>query len=177
MKFKLKLLTNTAKKPTQENPGDLWDLYVDNFCGQFLKDIEIGEIKSNSYILEPNHRILIKTGIALALPIFDKNQKQWIFDDNAKSEDILKFAVADIRPRSGLALKYGISIVNSPGTIDNKYRKEIGIILQNLGHKPYEISKGDKIAQMMIRSLEISQMEIIDDLSDTGRGGFGSTGK
>lgn len=176
MKFRVKLLTKTAKKPTRENPGDLWDLYVDNFCGNFLKDINIPEINSDEYILKSGSRILIKTGIALELPIFSKNLQKWSFE-NILNEDISKFAVADIRPRSGLALKYGISITNSPGTIDNKYRKEIGVILHNFGHEDYKITKGDKIAQMLIRSLDIFEMEMIQDLEDTGRGGFGSTGK
>ena len=174
MKFRVKLLTKTAKKPTKENPGDLWDLYVDNFCGNFLKDIDIPEITSDQYILKPGSRILIKTGIALELPIFDGDN--WAFNEITE-EKIKKFAVADIRPRSGLALKHGITITNSPWTIDNKYRKEIGVILHNLGHQNYEINKGDKIAQMLVRSLDIFTMEMIDDLTDTGRGGFGSTGK
>jgi dUTP pyrophosphatase len=176
MKFRVKLLTNTAKKPTRENPGDLWDLYVDNFCVNFLKDTNIPPIDSDEYILKTGSRILIKTGIALELPIFDKDRQEWTFYE-VKEQNIQKFAVADIRPRSGLALKYGITITNSPGTIDNKYRKEIGIILHNLGHQDYKITKGDKIAQMLVRSLDIFELEMIDDLKDTGRGGFGSTGK
>lgn len=176
MKFRIKLLTDTAKQPTRENPGDLWDLYVDDFCGNFLKDVTIPEIKSNEYILKSGSRILIKTGVALELPVFDKNSQKWSFDLVAE-ENINRYAVADIRPRSGLALKYGITITNSPGTIDNKYRKEIGVILHNLGYQDYKISKGDKIAQMLIRSLDIFEMEMIENLEDTGRGGFGSTGK
>jgi len=176
MKFRVKLLTESAKKPTRENPGDLWDLYVDNFCGDFLKDINIPKINSDEYILPPKSRILIKTGIALELPIFDKESQKWSFN-KVNEANIKKFAVADIRPRSGLALKYGITITNSPGTIDNKYRKEIGVILHNLGHQDYKISKGDKIAQMLIRSLDIFEMEMTEDLEDTNRGGFGSTGK
>lgn len=176
MKFRVKLLTRTAKQPTRENPGDLWDLYVDNFCGNFLKDINIPEINTDEYNLTSGSRILIKTGIALELPVFNTKNQKWSFEDITE-EDIERFAVADIRPRSGLALKYGVTIINSPGTIDNKYRKEIGVILHNLGHKDYKINKGDKIAQMLIRSLDVFKMEIIDDLNDTGRGGFGSTGK
>jgi dUTPase len=197
--FKIKLLTGTAKAPTQENEGDLWDLYVDNFCGNFLKDINIPEINSDEYILKSGSRILIKTGIALELPLHLEaeisriseqdqygNIKQdiginnydmgWQFQKSDK-DLIIKYAVADIRPRSGLALKYGISITNSPGTIDNSYRKEIGVILYNAGHEPYTISKGDKIAQMLIRPLYPSKMEIVENIEDTQRGGFGSTGK
>ena len=90
---------------------------------------------------------------------------------------ILSYAVADIRPRSGLALKHGITVLNTPGTIDNSYRKEIGVILYNAGHEPYTINKGDKIAQMLIRPLYPSKMEIVENIEDSKRGGFGSTGK
>lgn len=94
-----------------------------------------------------------------------------------ESKLIKKYAVADIRPRSGLALKHGITVLNTPGTIDNSYRKEIGVILYNAGREPYTIAKGDKIAQMLIRPLYPSKMEIVEHIEDTGRGGYGSTGK
>jgi len=86
---------------------------------------------------------------------------------------------AQIRPRSGLAMKSGITIPNSPGTIDNDYRGDIGILLQNLGKEPFNIKPGDRIAQMVIvecRQYDVT--EVIYDLSQTerGAGGFGSTG-
>lgn len=85
---------------------------------------------------------------------------------------------AQIRPRSGLASKHGISIVNSPGTID-AFRGELGVILINLGKNTYHVSKGDRIAQMVINKLPNVQIVQVDELSDStrGTGGFGSTGK
>ena len=232
--FRVKKLTKTAKAPTQENAGDLWDLYADDFCFKNIQNIKEcdefeGHIKYNKELLKSEDgieqfgviscdyawqeknsiklfsksRILVKTGISLELPkeYFDtfNKIKKWSYEpikrkkgvvqcDNDKffypsqvetneNEDVLSYAVADIRPRSGLALKHGITVLNSPGTIDNSYRKEIGVILHNAGHEPYTITKGDKIAQMLIRPLYPSKMEIVEHIEDTGRGGYGLTGK
>jgi len=222
--FKIKLLTETAKAPTQENEGDLWDIYADDFCAINLKDQEIkadiaiiedhcyisnsndffhltGNSKENksSCTLYPQGRILVKTGIAIELPIkyskrqrigkakkdFNTNEILYLLEEwrykkkynNTICSHVEAYAVADIRPRSGLALKHGITVLNTPGTIDNSYRKEIGVILYNAGHEPYTITKGDKIAQMLIRPLYLSKMEIVKNIEDTGRGGYGSTGK
>lgn len=173
--FKVKLLTETAKAPEQANEGDLWDLFADNF--------ESPAFKNNEWILDeqatiyPQSRILIRTGISLELPkqgIIGHKEK-WTYYD-ADIDKLIAYAVADIRPRSGLALKHGITVLNSPGTIDNSYRKEIGVILYNAGHAPYTIKKNDKIAQMLIRPLYPSSFEIVKDFEDTGRGGYGSTG-
>lgn len=86
---------------------------------------------------------------------------------------------AQIRPRSGLALKHGISIVNSPGTIDSDYRGLVSIIITNLGREPYTIRRGDRIAQMVFKESVRAQMELCEELDDTvrSRGGFGHTGK
>ena len=85
---------------------------------------------------------------------------------------------AQVRPRSGLALKYGVTVLNSPGTIDAGYRGEVGVILVNLGQQPFRIEKGMKIAQVVVSRVE--QAEIVDvqetDETDRGSGGFGSTG-
>jgi len=189
--FKIKLLTETAKAPTQENEGDLWDIYADDFCFNYLKDRNLTMYKSidEEYIdLRPMGRVLVKTGISLELPmeLMHPKQENWVFEKDlatiCNNDDIVlleSYAVADIRPRSGLALKHGITALNTPGTIDNKYRKEIGVILYNAGHEPYTITKGDKIAQMLIRPQKIypSKMEIVENIEDTQRGGFGSTGK
>ena len=84
-----------------------------------------------------------------------------------------------IRPRSGLALNFGITIPNAPGTIDSDYRGEVGVILQNLGKEKFFISKGDKIAQMVVAKVEKASFELVERLDDTSRGsgGYGSTGK
>lgn len=85
---------------------------------------------------------------------------------------------AQIRPRSGLAFKHGIGIINSPGTIDADYRGEIKVALINLGEKPYTVSRGDRIAQMVIQKVYQAKLEVVDALKETDRndGGFGHTG-
>ena len=85
---------------------------------------------------------------------------------------------AQVRPRSGLALKHGLMVVNSPGTIDSDYRGEVGIILGNFGSAPFVIERGSRIAQMVIQKVERAAWEPCDNLSDTHRseGGFGHTG-
>lgn len=85
---------------------------------------------------------------------------------------------AQVRPRSGLALKSGIFVLNSPGTIDAGYRGEIGIILANFSDEPFVVAKGDKIAQMVIAPVIQPQIEEVDEIDETdrGAGGFGSTG-
>ena len=215
--FRIKLLTSTAKPPHRNCESDLWDLYADDFCFKNIANVKecdkvkglikydnkvigsIGELSSaydyawqekNSIKLLSKSRILVKTGIALELPVrysaprsgntpLDERKEIWINDFNSAflKENIIFYTVADIRPRSGLALKHGITVLNTPGTIDNSYRKEIGVILYNAGHEPYTITKGDKIAQMLIRPLYPSEMQIVKDIEDTGRGGYGSTGK
>ena len=108
--------------------------------------------------LKPLERKIIATGIKLALP---------------------EGYEAQIRPRSGLAAKYGISILNSPGTIDSDYRGEIGVILVNLSNKVFTINSGDRIAQLVLTKYEKINWKITKELPETKRGigGFGSTGK
>ena len=86
---------------------------------------------------------------------------------------------AQVRPRSGLALKHNITLTNSPGTIDAGYRGEVGIIMYNPGPEAFTIARGDRIAQMVICQLPEVELVPVSELSDTGRGagGFGSTGK
>lgn len=107
--------------------------------------------------IKPSEIKLIPTGIAITIP---------------------KGYEAQIRPRSGLAFKHGISFVNTPGTIDSDYRGEINVIAINFGDKPFVISRGDRIAQMVINKVEIPEVIEVDDLDNTerGKGGFGSTG-
>ena len=108
--------------------------------------------------LKPLERKIIATGIKLALP---------------------EGCEAQIRPRSGLAAKHGISILNSPGTIDSDYRGEIGVILINLSNKVFTITRGDRIAQLVLTKYEKINWKIIKELPETSRGigGFGSTGE
>ncbi|MFO7701731.1 dUTP diphosphatase [Psychroflexus maritimus] len=108
--------------------------------------------------LKPFERKLIKTGLFIELP---------------------KGTEAQVRPRSGLALKKGISVLNSPGTIDADYRGEIGVILINLSNEAFEVNQGDRIAQLVFASYQQAQFIEVEQLSETqrGEGGFGSTGK
>jgi dUTP pyrophosphatase len=107
--------------------------------------------------IAPGSRHLIKTGFAMAIPPGYEGQ---------------------VRPRSGLALKHGISIVNSPGTIDSDYRGEVAIVLINHGSEPFEVKPLSRIAQMVIARVELPSIELVDELDDTerGAGGYGSTG-
>ncbi len=107
--------------------------------------------------LNPFQRILIPTGLKISLPETFEGQ---------------------IRPRSGLALKYGITVLNSPGTIDADYKGEIGVILINLSDKKYEINPGDRIAQMIISNFSYVNWKLVEDIGRSKRGnsGFGSTG-
>jgi dUTP pyrophosphatase len=85
---------------------------------------------------------------------------------------------AQVRPRSGWAIRHGITCLNSPGTIDHDYRGEIQVILINLGQEEFKISAGDRIAQMIVKKVEQAELELVDSLnhSQRGEGGFGSTG-
>ena len=107
--------------------------------------------------LQPMERSLIKTGLFIELPVGFE---------------------AQVRPRSGLALKKGITVLNSPGTIDADYRGEIGVILINLSNEPFTINNGDRIAQLVIAKHERADWQQVESLTETerGAGGFGSTG-
>lgn len=112
----------------------------------------------DSIVLKPLERTLVKTGLFMALP---------------------EGFEAQVRPRSGLAYKHGITVLNSPGTIDADYRGEIGVILVNLSNDNFEIKDGERIAQLVIAKHEQAKFIAVDELNETtrGAGGFGSTGK
>lgn len=108
-------------------------------------------------VVKPLERVLVKTGLFIELP---------------------HGVEAQVRPRSGLALKKGITVLNSPGTIDSDYRGEIGVILINLSQEDFIIEDGERIAQMVIAKYEQPNLVEVTQLSETerGKGGFGSTG-
>jgi len=108
--------------------------------------------------IKPGERTLIPTGLAMAIPTGFEVQ---------------------VRPRSGLAIKHGIGIINSPGTIDADYRGEVKIGLINLGNTPYTIHRGDRIAQLIVQQVYQADITLVDELDKTERndGGFGHTGK
>jgi dUTP pyrophosphatase len=107
--------------------------------------------------IAPGARTLVPTGLSMAIP---------------------EGLEVQIRPRSGLALKHGVTLVNSPGTIDSDYRGPVGVIMINLGEADFEITHGMRIAQMVVAPVIQAQFALVDDLDETKRGvgGFGSTG-
>ena len=112
----------------------------------------------NDIVLPPMERVIIQTGLFMELPVGYE---------------------AQVRPRSGLAAKHGLTVLNSPGTVDADYRGEIGVILVNLSNTAFTIKNGERIAQMVIAKHDRAEWEEVQSLSDTSRGtgGFGSTGR
>lgn len=113
---------------------------------------------SEALLLEPLQRAMIPTGIYLALP---------------------EGTEAQVRPRSGLAAKFGISVLNAPGTIDADYRGEVKVILVNLSNEPFTVNPGERIAQLVLARYERIEWDEVETLDETcrGEGGFGSTGR
>ena len=111
----------------------------------------------NPVVLKPFQRALIPTGLFMALP---------------------EGYEAQVRPRSGLALKYGVTVLNTPGTIDADYRGEVGVILINLGQEDFVVNDGERIAQMVVAKYEQAELVPVDVLDETerGEGGFGHSG-
>jgi len=129
-----------------------------HFASELAAGADLRAAVPEDVVLLPGERRLIPTGFAMALP--------------AGFE-------AQVRPRSGLAFKHGISVLNSPGTIDADYRGEVGVILINHGAEDFHIQRGDRIAQIVIAAVAKAAFEAVQELDDTARGsgGFGSSGK
>jgi dUTP pyrophosphatase len=115
-------------------------------------------VAAESLTLAPGARHAVATGFAIAIPHGYEVQ---------------------VRPRSGLALKHGLSVLNTPGTIDSDYRGEVKVILANLGGEPFDIVRGERIAQLVPAPVQRARFEEVEDLDATARGagGFGSTGR
>ena len=115
-------------------------------------------VSAEALILRPGSRVAVATGFAVAIPPGYEIQ---------------------VRPRSGLALKFGIGVANTPGTIDSDYRGEVKVILANLGHEDFVIARGDRIAQLVPAPVQRAVLDEVETLEDTvrGAGGFGSTGR
>lgn len=118
---------------------------------------DITALLSEPVVIKPFKRAIIPTGLSFSIP---------------------KGYEVQIRPRSGLAAKNGVTVLNTPGTIDSDYRGEIKVILINLGDENFTVNNGDRIAQMVVQKVEQASFEIVDNLDETerGSGGFGSTG-
>ena len=128
------------------------------YATEFSSGMDLCSSSLDDIVIEPMQRLVVKTGIFLEIP---------------------EGYEAQIRPRSGMSLKYGITCVNSPGTIDADYRGEIGVILINLSKDAYTIKRGDRIAQMVFTPFTKVKFIHAEELSETvrGEGGYGSTGK
>ena len=120
-------------------------------------DLMAATPQGEDVVLAPGERRLLPTGLSIAVP---------------------EGYEAQIRPRSGLALRHGITMVNAPGTIDSDYRGEIGVILINLGQEPFTVRRGERIGQMVIAAHVRAEWQMAPSLDETARGagGFGSTG-
>jgi dUTP pyrophosphatase len=107
--------------------------------------------------LAPGQRRVVPTGLALAIPVGFEVQ---------------------VRPRSGLALKHGVTVPNAPGTIDSDYRGELGVLLANFGAEPFVVRRGDRVAQLVVARVAHAQVVLVESLDSTtrGEGGFGHTG-
>lgn len=125
---------------------------------EFSAGVDLRAFIDNDIILKPLERTLVPTGLFIELPVGYE---------------------AQIRPRSGLAYKFGLTVLNTPGTIDADYRGEIKVILVNLSNDDFTIKNGERVCQMVINKHESVKFSLVSDLSDTerGAGGFGHTGK
>lgn len=134
------------------------DLPLPKYMSEQAAGMDLLACVEEPVIVKRNEIQLIPTGIKIALPSGYE---------------------AQIRPRSGLALKHGITLVNTPGTIDADYRGEIKIIIINLGSEDFVVNRGERIAQMVLNKIEQIKWEAVDELEDSqrGAGGFGHTGK
>ncbi len=133
------------------------DLVLPGYATEQSAGMDLLAAVETAVVLAPGERRLIPSGFAIALPAG---------------------TAAQVRPRSGLALKYGITVLNAPGTIDADYRGEVGVILINLGQEPFTINRGDRIAQLVIAAHAQARWQVVETLDDSARGagGFGSTG-
>ena len=133
------------------------DMLLPAYATSHSAGMDLMAAVESDLVISKGERKLIPTGIAIALP---------------------EGCEAQIRPRSGLALKHGITVLNTPGTIDADYRGELGVILINLGDSDFTITRGMRIAQMVISNYIQAKFTLVEDLSVTkrGAGGFGSTG-
>ncbi len=134
------------------------DIKLPETMSRFASGYDLYAAVEEEVVLQPGERKLVPTGYAIAMP---------------------EGLEAQIRPRSGLAFKHGITCLNTPGTIDADYRGEIKVLLINLGSEPFTIVRNERIAQMVFQTVPQVEWEIVNELSETvrGSGGFGHTGK
>src|SRR5450755_1677641 len=133
-------------------------LGLPTYATQHAAGMDLCAAVHNDVLVEPGKRVLVPTGLSIALP---------------------EGFEAQVRPRSGLALKHGVTVLNSPGTVDADYRGEVAVLLINHGPEPFTIRRGERIAQMVIAQVARADFVSVTELSSTNRGagGFGSTGR
>lgn len=165
-KLKIKFLSENAKEiyengallkyQTEGSSG--FDIKVVSILDPITKETKILGKDIEGYVLKPMERVCCQVGFAIG--------------------GIPKDYEVQVRPRSGFAFKHGITIVNTPGTIDSDYRGEIGALLCNLSKEPFEIKRGERIAQMVVCPIIKCDIQVVDELDETnrGEGRFGSTG-
>lgn len=149
---------NPTIKIMRLRPAEDADIPVPRYMTPDAAGMDICAAVQQDTVLEAGQIRLLPTGFAMALP---------------------RGYEAQIRPRSGLAVKYGIGMINAPGTIDSDYRGEVMIALINLGRSAYTVRRGDRIAQMIIQHVYQARLEVVEHLDPTARstGGFGHTGR
>jgi len=149
---------NPTIKIMRLRPAEDADIPVPRYMTPDAAGMDICAAVQQDTVLEAGQIRLLPTGFAMALP---------------------RGYEAQIRPRSGLAVKYGIGMINAPGTIDSDYRGEVMIALINLGRSAYTVRRGDRIAQMIIQHVHQARLEVVEHLDPTARstGGFGHTGR
>ena len=140
------------------DPENNQDIPLPRYMTAQSSGMDICAALNDDLVMAPGRISLVSTGFAMALPSGFE---------------------AQIRPRSGLAVKHGIGIINAPGTIDADYRGEVKIALINLGQEPVTLKRGDRIAQMVIQQICQARIDVVDQLDETDRsvGGFGHTGR
>jgi len=138
-------------------PEQCQDLVLPRYESQLAAGMDVAAAVREDMVLKPGDILLVPTGFGVAIP------------DGFEIQ---------VRPRSGLAVKHGITVVNAPGTIDADYRGEVKVGLINLGKEPYQIHRGDRIAQLILAPVCQARLRVLKSLDSTsrGRGGFGHTG-
>ncbi len=151
------MMNNTSLKFKRLHPERDADIPLPRYMTAHAAGMDLCAAVEDTLAMAPGQIAMVPTGFAMALPPGFE---------------------AQVRPRSGLAIKHGITVVNAPGTIDSDYRGEVKVGLINLGSEPYTIRRGERIAQMVIQQVYQASVEIVDELDETERneGGFGSTG-
>ena len=146
----------TVRIVIKKLPGNE-DIPLPRYMTPHASGMDIHAAVAEDMVLNPGEAKLIPTGISIAIPEGFEGQ---------------------VRPRSGLALRHGVSVLNTPGTIDADYRGEVGIILINLGKDPFVVKRGDRIAQLTVNKVYQARLELASDLTGTERneGGFGHSG-